>query len=131
MRTKFANSLWLVAAYLIAAGISTYARQAATQTWMGTLVDATCYFENRADTGNTHEGMEKCGEACLRLGRPAGILTADKKFTILIAPSPDIAKYAGETIRVTGKSDGTMIQVTKFEVREGSDWQSVRLSAIM
>ena len=94
-------------------------------------MDATCYFENQADTGNVHEGMENCGMACLQLGRPAGIVTADKNFSVLIAPSPDIAKYAGQTIRVTGRMSGNLIQVEKFEVKQGSDWQAVRLSAIM
>jgi hypothetical protein len=107
------------------------ARPPASQTWTGTLVDATCYFDNAADTGNVHEGMENCGEACLRLGRPAGILTPDKKFSILIAPSPDIAKYAGQTIRVTGQAKNGMIQVEKFEVQQGTNWQAVRLSSIM
>jgi len=107
------------------------ARPAPSDVWTGTLVDTTCYFENPADTGNVHEGMDNCGEACLRLGRPAGILTAEKKFSILIAPSPDIAKYTGESVRVTGHMKNGIIQVTEFEVQQGNDWQPVRLSAIM
>jgi hypothetical protein len=131
MGLRLRRFLGLAAACLLAGRMAADARPPASQTWTGTLVDATCYFDNSADTGNTHEGMEKCGEACLRLGRPAGILTADKKFTILIAPSPDIAKYAGDTIRVTGRMNAGMILVEKFEVQQGAEWQTVRLSAIM
>jgi|SRR5215831_4480672 len=121
----------LAAACLLLVGITADARPPTSETWTGTLVDATCYFENPADTGNIHEGMENCGMACLQLGRPAGIVMPDKKFAILIAPSPDIAKYAGDTIRVAGKMKNGMIQVTKFEVKQGVDWQVVRLSSIM
>jgi hypothetical protein len=125
------SRIGLLAATALLLVLMADARPAPGDVWIGTLVDATCFFDNPADTGNVHEGMEKCGEACLRLGRPAGILTADKKFSILIAPSPDIAKYAGQTIRVTGQMKNGMIQVTKFEVQQGKDWQEVRLSAIM
>jgi hypothetical protein len=122
---------WLAATVLFLAIMVTDARPAPSQTWTGTLIDTTCYFASPADTGNVHEGMENCGEACLRLGRPAGILTADKKFSILIAPSPDIAKYAGQAIRVTGQMKNGMILVEKFEVQQGTNWQAVRLSSIM
>jgi hypothetical protein len=131
VKIKLKATLWSATITLLLAGMAADARPPASQTWTGTLVDATCYFDNPADTGNTHEGMEKCGEACLRLGRPAGILTADKRFSILIAPSPDIAKYAGQTIRITGQMKGEMIQVEKLEVQQGTDWQPVRLSSIM
>src|ERR1700733_11960046 len=87
----------LLAAAVGAAGVEQ------NQIWTGSLVDASCYLPDNTQTGNEHMGMKECGQACLKMGRPAGILTADKKFLLLIAPSPDIADYVGQTIRVTGK----------------------------
>src|ERR1700691_108098 len=93
----------ILAALAILAGALATARAHENQMWTGSLVDASCYLTDNAQSGNDHMGMKQCGVACLKMGRPAGILTADKKFFVLVAPSPDIAEYAGQPIRITGK----------------------------
>ena len=65
------------------------------------------------------------------MGRPAGIVTPDKKFFVLVTPSPDIAEYVGQPIRVTGKLRNGSILVDKFEVKKPSGWVAVKLSAMM
>jgi hypothetical protein len=58
-------------------------------------------------------------------------VTADKKFFVLIAPSPDLTEYVGQAIRVTGKIRNGSILVDKLEVKKGTDWVAVKLSVMM
>jgi hypothetical protein len=108
-----------------------YGRAEQNQIWTGTLVDASCYLTDNTQTGNDHTGMKACGKACLQMGRPAGILTVDKTFLVLIAPSPDIADYVGQMIRVTGKPRNGSILVDKLEVKKGTGWVAAKLSTMM
>ena len=101
------------------------------QVWTGSLVDASCYLTDNTQTGDEHMGMKQCGVACLKMGRPAGILTADKKFFVLVAPSPDVAEYVGQPIRITGKLRNGSILVDKFEVKKAGAWVAVKLNAMM
>jgi hypothetical protein len=101
------------------------------QVWTGSLVDASCYATDNTQTGDEHMGMKQCGQACLKMGRPAGIVTSDKKFFVLLAPSPDVADYVGQAIRITGKLRNGSILVDKFEVKKPSGWVTVKISTMM
>ena len=101
------------------------------QIWTGSLVDASCYITDNTQTGNEHMGMKQCGVACLKMGRPAGIVTSDKKFFVLLAPAPDVADYVGQPIRVTGKLRNGLILVDKLEVKKANAWVAVKLSTMM
>jgi hypothetical protein len=101
------------------------------QVWIGSLVDASCYLTDNSQGGNDHMGMKNCGAECLKMGRPAGIVTADERFFVLMASSPDLAPYVGQTIRVTGKIRNASILVDKLEVKKGTDWVVVKLSTMM
>lgn len=121
----------IVAVLALLAGTLASVRAEENQIWTGSLVDASCYLTDNSQSGNEHMGMKECGMACLKMGRPAGILTADKKFLVLVAPSPDIADYVGQPIRITGKLRNGSILVDKFEVKKPSGWVAVKLSAMM
>jgi hypothetical protein len=97
-------------------------------TWTGTLVDAYCYLQDNSNVGNDHSGVSKCGTECLKNGRPAGLLTDDKKFYSLVAPSPALAKYVGQPIRVTGDLFGSAIVASKVEVKQGAKWVPVDIN---
>ncbi len=101
------------------------------QVWTGSLVDASCFATDNAQSGDEHMGMKQCGQACLKMGRPAGIVTSDKKFFVLLAPSPDVAEYVGQPIRVTGKLRNGSILVDKLEVKKSGGWVAVKLSTMM
>jgi hypothetical protein len=101
------------------------------QVWTGSLVDASCYATDNTQSGDEHMGMKQCGQACLKMGRPAGILTSDKNFFVLLAPSPDVAEYVGQAIRITGKLRNGSILVDKFEVKKPSGWVTVKISSMM
>jgi hypothetical protein len=122
----------LVAVLVFAGATASVATRAEeNQVWTGSLVDASCYLTDNTQTGDEHMGMKQCGVACLKMGRPAGIVTSDKKFFVLIAPSPDIAEYVGQPIRITGKLRNGSILVDKLEVKKSSGWVAVKLNAMM
>lgn len=127
---KFIRILVAILAFAGAtAGVAPRADE--NQIWIGSLVDASCYLTDNTQSGNEHMGMSQCGVACLKMGRPAGIVTADKKFFVLIAPSPDIAEYVGQPIRITGKLRNGSILVDKLEVKKSNAWVAVKLSTMM
>ncbi len=121
----------IMAALALLAGTLAITRADENQVWTGSLVDASCYLTDSSQSGNEHMGLKECGVACLKMGRPAGIVTPDKKFLVLITPSPDFAEYVGQPIRVTGKLRNGSILVDKLEVKKPSGWVAVKLSAMM
>ena len=121
----------ILAVMALLAGTLATGRAEENQVWTGSLVDASCYLTDNSQTGDEHMGMKECGKACLKMGRPAGILTSDKKFIVLVAPSLDIADYVGQPIRVTGKLRSGSILVDKFEVKKATGWVTVKLNAMM
>jgi len=125
------KAIRFAALFVVLVAAFSFARGEQNQVWTGTLVDASCYLTDNSQVGNDHMGMKNCAIACLKMGRPAGLLTADKKFFILIVPSPDIAEYAGQTIRVTGKLRNGSILVDKLDVKKGTGWVPAKFSTMM
>jgi hypothetical protein len=128
MKMMRAVAAWAVFAALLG---SAAVRAEQNQVWTGSLVDASCYATDNTQSGDEHMGMKQCGQACLKMGRPAGIVTSDKKFFLLLAPSPDVAEYVGQPIRITGKLRNGSILVDKFEVKKPSGWLVVKISTMM
>jgi hypothetical protein len=121
----------ILAVLALLAGTFATGRAEENQIWTGSLVDASCYLTDNSQSGDDHVGMKQCGKACLKMGRPAGILTPDKKFFMLVAPAPDLADYVGQPVRVTGKLRNGSILVDKFEVKKPSGWVEVKISTMM
>jgi hypothetical protein len=121
----------ILAVIALLAGTIATGRAEENQIWTGSLVDASCYLTDNSQSGDDHVGMKQCGKACLKMGRPAGILTLDKKFFMLVAPAPDLADYVGQPIRVTGKLRNGSILVDKFEVKKPSGWAAVKICTMM
>jgi hypothetical protein len=99
-------------------------------TLQGTLVDSKCYLAG-GETGNDHGTMKNCGTMCLKGGTPAGLLTKDKQFHSIIAPSTALADYVGQTIRVQGSNHNGAILAKKVEVNKNGKWEEVKLGAMM
>lgn len=100
-------------------------------TWEGTLVDSNCYLKDNSLTGNDHMGMKDCGTACLKSGLPAGLVTRDKKYRVIIARAPALAPYVGQQVRVTGAAKGDAIMAEKVEVNKNGKWEAVNIKAMM
>ena len=123
------TKLVYVLSLFLLAGVSWLTVQAAEKsTWSGTLVDAYCYLQDNSNVGNDHSGVKGCGTDCLKNGRPAGLLTDDKKFFTIVAPAPALAKYVGQPIRVTGELYSGAIVADKLEVKQGGKWVAVDIN---
>jgi hypothetical protein len=92
----------------------------------GTLVSSVCYLAN-GQTGNDMGGNKTCGSDCLKHGDPAGLLTTEKQFHILVAPSIRLAPYAGQLVRISGTDYDGAIVVEKAEVRKDASWEEIDL----
>jgi hypothetical protein len=97
----------------------------------GTLVDGKCYLADASNIGDDHGAMKQCGKMCLMGGSPAGVLTKEKKFHALIAPSPTLADYVGRPVRVSGPLHNGSILTKKVEVKKEGRWEEVKLGGMM
>ncbi len=125
------KSVFLVLAVLalaLAAGL--YAAEKAV-TLEGTLVDSKCYLMDNSLTGNDHGQVKQCGTLCLKGGSPAALLTKDKKFHAILAPSLVLAPHVGQTVRVSGTLHNGAIAAQKVEVNQNGKWEEVKLGAMM
>jgi hypothetical protein len=112
---------------LIVAFSVVLAAQTKDASYSGTLVDSKCYLGHGLAT-NDHGPNKACGTLCLKGGTPGGLLTSDKKFYALLAPSIALAPYVGQEIRVSGSMVNGSINVSKVEVNQNGSWTEVKLS---
>ena len=117
----------LVLALAIGAGVSVAQKDVTLE---GTLVASKCSL-SVGEADNAHGTMKNCGTMCLKGGSPAGLLTRDKKFHAIIAPSTALADFVGQTIRVQGSEHNGSIMAKKVEVRKNGRWEEVKLGAMM
>lgn len=102
-----------------------------TVTLEGTLVDSRCYLKNNSLTVHDHGPISDCDKLCLKTGTPAGLVTTDKQFYIIVAPAVFLAPYAGQTIRVKGTIYKGSIRADRVEVSREGKWEEVKLGAMM
>jgi len=124
-KSLFLTSLMALALFVAFSTIHAAAQK--DSQYSGTLVDSKCYLGHGLTT-NDHGPNKNCGTLCLKGGTPGGLLTSDKKFYPLLAPSTALAPYVGQEIRVSGSMVGTAINVSKVEVNQNGNWQEVKLS---
>ena len=122
--------LFVLLAFVVAAAFGLYAAEKAV-TLEGTLVDSKCYLKDNSLTGNDHGPMKGCGTMCLKGATPGGLLTKEKKFHAIIAPSTALAPYVGQTVRVHGTIHGGAILADKVEVSKAGKWEEVKLGVMM
>jgi hypothetical protein len=111
-----------------AVGVSClYAAEKQT-TLEGTLVSASCYLADNSATGNEMDGIKYCGTGCLKQGKPGGLVTKEKEFHLLDAPSLVLAPYVGQQLRVSGVDHNGIISVKKAEVKKDGKWEEVDIT---
>jgi hypothetical protein len=128
MRNRIWIGLGALALVLVLAGVSSAQKDTTIE---GTLVDSMCYLKDNSLTGNDHGAMKQCGTMCLKGGTPGGVLTKNKKFHAVIAPSTALADYVGQTVRVTGSLHNESILAKKVEVNKNGKWEEVKLGVMM
>ncbi len=121
---------FVLLAFVVAVAVGVYAAEK-TVTLEGTLVDSKCYLKDNSLTGNDHGPVKECGTMCLKGGTPAALLTKDKKFHAILAPSLVLAPYVGQTIRVSGSIHNGAIAADKVEIQKDGKWEEVKLGVMM
>jgi len=121
---------FVLLAFVVAVAVGVYAAEK-TVTLEGTLVDSKCYLKDNSLTGNDHGPVKQCGTMCLKGGTPAALLTKDKKFHAILAPSLVLAPYVGQTIRVSGSIHNGAIAADKVEIQKDGKWEEVKLGVMM
>ncbi len=122
--------LLMLLAFAVAVAVGLSAAEK-TVTLEGTLVDSKCYLKDNSLTGNDHGPVKGCGTMCLKGGTPGALLTKDKKFHAILAPSLVLAPYVGQTIRVSGSIHNGAIAAEKVEVNKDGKWEEVKLGVMM
>jgi hypothetical protein len=118
------------AALVLFASVFAVGSLGAQTTYEGTLVDSKCFL-GMNEAGNDHGAMKACGTMCLKGGTPAALLTKDKQFHALVAPSTALAEYVGQQIRVVGSLHNGAILAKSVQVNKGGRWEEVKLGAMM
>lgn len=92
----------------------------------GTLVSSACYLGNpKHPTTNDMGDKKDCGTECLRHGDPAGFVTKDKHFHVLVNSSLGLAPYVGQELRITGTDYNGPIHVDKAETKKDGKWEEI------
>jgi hypothetical protein len=92
----------------------------------GTLVSSACFLGNPHHPTTNDMGDKKgCGSECLRHGDPAGFVTKDKRFHILVNSSVGLAPFVGQELRITGTDYDGPIHVSKAEIRKDGKWEEI------
>ena len=121
----------LVVLMVFAMGVGSLYPAEEKVTLEGTLVSASCYLGDHSATGNDMGEIKRCGSGCLKQGKPAGLLTKEKHFHILDAPSLLLAPYVGLEVRVTGVDYDGVISVKKAEVRKEGEWEEIDIKSLV
>lgn len=98
------------------------------QVMEGKLVDLVCYA---MDMGGVKHA--KCSAHCAEKGQPVGFVDqkTSKLYTVLL-PSPGLAKYLEQPVRLTGKVlKEILLSPEKLELKEGETWTAVELPMAM
>jgi hypothetical protein len=80
----------------------------ADQSWTGTISDSMC--------GPSHGSTpaKACTTGCVKKGAKYVVVVGDKVYSIANQDAPGLAKYAGDSVTVTGTIDGDTITVAKI-----------------
>jgi hypothetical protein len=80
----------------------------ADQSWTGTISDSMC--------GPSHGSTpaKACTTGCVKKGAKYVVVVGDKVYSIANQDAPGLAKYAGDSVKVTGTIDGDTITVAKI-----------------
>ena len=93
----------------------------------GTLVDSKCYL-GMDEKDDDHGAMAACGAMRLTQGQPAGLVTSDDTFHLLVVSSKALADHVGHT---TGMVKSGAVIVTKAEMNANGRYSDIKLGSMM
>jgi len=88
----------------------------AEQTWTGEISDSHCRMEHvPISEGDPVLPSPDCVKLCLKSGFKYVFVADEMVFTISNQDNPDLAKFAGNTVKLTGELKGDAITISKIE----------------
>jgi hypothetical protein len=88
----------------------------AEQTWTGEISDSRCRVEHEPISEDDPVlPSPECVKLCLKSGFKYVFVAGEKVYTILNQENPDLAKFAGDAVKLTGELKGVAITVSKIE----------------
>jgi hypothetical protein len=110
------KTLLIIFLSLTATALSLVRRPAAEQIWTGEIGDSHCRFEHGPIAeGDSILPSPECVRLCLKSGYKYVLIVDDKLYTISNQDNPELAKFAGQTVKLTGELTGDAITVSKIE----------------
>ena len=89
---------------------------AAEQSWTGQISDSACNKKHEeAAEGQGKMADRDCTLACVKGGSLFVFVSGDKVYQIANQSNPDLPKFAGQAVKLTGEMSGDSITVSKIE----------------
>ena len=86
------------------------------QVWTGEIGDSHCRFEHEPLTeGASVLPSPECVKLCVKSGFKYVLIVDDKLYVIANQDNPELAKFAGQTVKMSGELKGDVITVSKIE----------------
>src|SRR5262245_21168850 len=105
-----------IAALLLVLTLTTLSRSRAEETWTGEITDSACKHEHvPVAEGEGVLPAPECVKVCIRGGSNYMFAVDDKIYEIENQKHPDLEKFAGKAVKVTGELKGTAITIAKIE----------------
>ncbi|HTW65163.1 MAG TPA: hypothetical protein VME17_11130 [Bryobacteraceae bacterium] len=76
--------------------------------WTGTISDSMCGASHGSNPA------KQCTLGCVKKGAKYVVVVGDKVYSVANQDAPGLMKYAGESVKVTGKLSGDTITVKKI-----------------
>ena len=97
-------------------GALTFGARPAQQTWTGEISDSHCRVEHEPIAeGDPILPSPDCVKLCLKSGYKYVFVVDEKVYTIANQDNPDLAKFAGQAVKLTGELKGDAITVSRIE----------------
>jgi hypothetical protein len=88
----------------------------AQQTWTGEISDGSCRAEHvPINEGDAVLPAPECVKLCHRSSWKYVFVVGEKVYQISNQDAPDIEKFAGLTVRLTGEMKGDVVRVSSIE----------------
>src|SRR5262245_34179159 len=105
-----------IAALMLVLALTTFSRSRAEETWTGEITDSACKHEHvPVAEGEGVLPAPECVKVCIRGGSKYMLAVDEKIYEIENQKHPDLAKFAGKPVKLTGELKGNAITISKIE----------------
>jgi hypothetical protein len=90
------------------------------QVWTGEIGDSHCRFEHEPlAEGDPILPSPECVKLCMKSGYKYVLIVDDKLYMVANQDNPELASFAGQTVKMSGELKGDLITVSKIESSSG------------